>query len=567
MKHTRILSLLVAILMLVAVFSGCSGSGEEATDAPTADATEAPAEATESGTEAPVEGTEEPAADGTISMPLSEEEITFTWFNTMNPNITTWLDDMNDILFYQEMEELTNVHIEWVTVMPDAANEQLNIMITAGDYTDISGNTIDGYPGGIQAAIDQDIIVVLNDYLPDYAPNYWALINSDESIYKTLSLSDGTICSFDVINDGPTNLDFGPMIRADWLEELGMESPVTYDDYYNFLTAVKTELGVEGGLLLPQQSAVSGNYLSAGFGVAAFLNTVPALTAPFYQENGVVKFGPLEDGYRQYVETMAQWYAEGLINADYVSLGNGWDPDETTIANGEAAIWYSDRGNLTKYVGLIEASDPDVVVTGIQDARQNADDQLHFGDFGYLASNNNGLYILTACEEIEIACQLFDYRYTEEGAMLGNYGVEGITYTLDEDGTPVYTDLITGVAEYGPETALQLYCLWRAPMLTMQSKLDAIYDESIIAASEAWETGNDNSNVLPSAVTLDSDANAEFTSIFTDMTTYITESLPKFITGEFSMDEFDGFVEQLYSMNIERCIELYQAALDAYNAK
>ena len=39
----------------------------------------------------------------------------------------------------------------------------------------------------------------------------------------------------------------------------------------------------------------------------------------FYQENNVVKFGPLEDGYKQWVQLFHDWYAEGLIDPNFIT--------------------------------------------------------------------------------------------------------------------------------------------------------------------------------------------------------------------------------------------------------
>jgi putative aldouronate transport system substrate-binding protein len=47
----------------------------------------------------------------------------------------------------------------------------------------------------------------------------------------------------------------------------------------------------------------------------------------------------------------------------------------------------------------------------------------------------------------------------------------------------------------------------------------------------------------------------------------ISETIPQFITGQKPMTEYDAFVEQLKSMNIDRCIEIQQAALDRYIAR
>ena len=53
----------------------------------------------------------------------------------------------------------------------------------------------------------------------------------------------------------------------------------------------------------------------------------------------------------------------------------------------------------------------------------------------------------------------------------------------------------------------------------------------------------------------------------TDINTYRTEMTYKFITGQESLDNFDAFVEQIKSQDIEDAIEIQQAALDRYNAR
>ena len=40
----------------------------------------------------------------------------------------------------------------------------------------------------------------------------------------------------------------GPIIRADWLEELGLEVPQTIDDWTNVLTAFKEQKGAQAPL-------------------------------------------------------------------------------------------------------------------------------------------------------------------------------------------------------------------------------------------------------------------------------------------------------------------------------
>ena len=58
---------------------------------------------------------------------------------------------------------------------------------------------------------------------------------------------------------------------------------------------------------------------------------------------------------------------------------------------------------------------------------------------------------------------------------------------------------------------------------------------------------------------------AEYSDIFSDLSTYIQENLLSFITGSKSLSEYDQFIETVKSMNLERVVELKQSALDRFN--
>ena len=63
------------------------------------------------------------------------------------------------------------------------------------------------------------------------------------------------------------------------------------------------------------------------------------------------------------------------------------------------------------------------------------------------------------------------------------------------------------------------------------------------------------------------DEGTEYNALYTDIQTFVQEKTASYIMGSESLDTFDDFVETLKGMNIERCIEIQQAALDRYNAR
>ena len=57
-----------------------------------------------------------------------------------------------------------------------------------------------------------------------------------------------------------------------------------------------------------------------------------------------------------------------------------------------------------------------------------------------------------------------------------------------------------------------------------------------------------------------------YNRIFSDIDTYMDETVSKFVVGDLSLDQFGSFVQQLKDMGIEDCIAIEQAAYDRYLA-
>ena len=55
-----------------------------------------------------------------------------------------------------------------------------------------------------------------------------------------------------------------------------------------------------------------------------------------YNDNGTVKYAPIEDGFKDYLEVMNRWYENGLIDADYPA--RDMDGVNALITSGTAMI-------------------------------------------------------------------------------------------------------------------------------------------------------------------------------------------------------------------------------------
>ena len=58
----------------------------------------------------------------------------------------------------------------------------------------------------------------------------------------------------------------------------------------------------------------------------------------------------------------------------------------------------------------------------------------------------------------------------------------------------------------------------------------------------------------------------EYSSIMTEVNTYLDQMVLKFIMGTESLDNFDAFVDEMKNLGIEQAIEYQQMGLDLYNS-
>ena len=65
-------------------------------------------------------------------------------------------------------------------------------------------------------------------------------------------------------------------------------------------------------------------------------------------------------------------------------------------------------------------------------------------------------------------------------------------------------------------------------------------------------------------VTLTADEQTEYSNIMTDFETFKSENIIAFIIGTRPINEFDKFVQECKSRNLDRAVEIYQTAYERY---
>lgn len=565
-QQKRYLTFLLALAMCLTLLAGCGGStNEQAGQSAEISATVTSEAAPEGGganetTTAAM--TAEDAYAVTMSyLPLAETT-DFTIWSTFPPFLYNMLPDgPASSIIWDILEEKANATFTFQVASTETGSESFNLMIAGGDYPDIMVNVATYYNGGLEQGVEDEVFRDLLEYVPSM-PTLSARI-AENPAYLNLSTS-GYLTSFQTLMAVQPLPDTGPVIRQDWLDELNMEVPVTYDELHDVLVAFKTTMGATDALWLP--SSGCANWLGYGLGVDVTFNQ---MGDPFYMVDGTIKFAPLEDGFENYIELVRQWYSEGLIMNDYISYTESFQmPPQDYVTSGKMGVFGTEVGKLTTYEGLTDGT---ASFIGMAAPKVNATDVDHFSGISpYAQIGAPGWTVSTQCENMDALIQVADYMYTDEFSMYCNYGIEGQSYVIDDSGKITFTDLITNNPD-GLEVnfAFIKYALGTSdadPYMKDGSRILAGYTENQAETARTWAEGEADYK-LPIDLALTADEQSESTAIYSDIKTYLAENISKLITGNLSMDEYDTFVQGIYNMNIDRVIEIRQGALDRYLAQ
>ena len=551
MKTQRFLATLLAALMLLSLLAGCGNSTtttpDTPADTPAADTANTPSDTPDDA------GDEAPAATGELTLPLCDELTTLTALMYLS---NKYISDPNEVGCYPVIEERTNVHIEWSTY---SADEQFPLYIAAQNYDDmIFARSLEVYTGGIDKAIEDECYVDGTPYL-SLMPNFSGYLNSDTDISKQCHTDTGNLF-FNNVQSGEQPAWLGPMVRLDWLADCGLDTPVTFDDWYEMLAAFRDQCGADAPMMLS-----TNGYSVTGFGLTPGFNTV----GTFYAENGTtVKYGFLDEGMKEYVALMAQWFSEGLIDRDFMSHTMRADGQSLYCGGSTGAFdecTYTMRGF---WPTMNQDEDDDIAAVPFPTKTEEEQGSLHFRLVNEICGTSP-IFITTAAVErgvAELCAKWIDYRYSDEGAYVLNYGVEGKTWTMGEDGLPHYTDFYLTNPDY---TSSEMSALWtdsRYGAYYMWIREKDQYSEEVLSAYDIWNASSTGDWVMP-PVTLTAKEAEDYSSAYGNIETHVNETVLKIIVGEASIDTWDDMIKGIQSMGIQDCIAIQQAALDRYNAR
>lgn len=606
----RTLAVLLAVSMLICVCAACgNGTADSAATVPSKSEQVAPEQtnaptpadpsAAEEGSaaEAPAESGDNTEANAnmdfaphqamlkelTTQLPITDENVTLTYLLGFETNSLNYIDggDLMNHQVWAWLRENTGVNVDLTVVDKVSESDKFNLMIASGEYTDLLN--MGNYSAGVEAAYEEDIVIDLGDYLETEMPNYSKIIHSDQNILKDVQDGGMFLKVYPVKDQIANPMGLGAFVRMDWLEDLDMEVPQTYDELTDVLRAFKTEKKAAEPMALFNTVSLQNGLLSGGFGSLAELSANGMGTNfanSFYQEDGEVIYGATADGTRKYLSWLHELNEEGLINFENMQnrdVNPFGDLNAGEASRGETGYIFSNQpfgGNYSTMAA--QNGDENCNWWPVQDVAETSGQTIPFYEETSMVDTTGAakISISSQCENVETALQFLDYGYSYEGGLLYNYGFEEgsghdvETWYYDDNGEPMFDgDALLSVAD-STNLASGVVSTKDLAGVVYDTRLSFEFGERELSCFDAWSTNKNGSNNLGSDVVLTSEESTEASAIYSDIITHVATSALQFINGAQDVDDdavWNSYVKSIEDMNIDGLTEIIQAAYDRVN--
>lgn len=391
------------------------------------------------------------------------------------------------------------IDIQLIDLPAGGYADKLNLMLLSGDIPDLIY-----FQGGDEQMASQDLLLDWGpllegtEYLKDglWPHNVARLENYPYLLYPFAARTKA------------------PLIRTDWLEQTGLGTPNTLDDWTALLRAVSaSDFDGDGaqntyGIMAPGNTKELDAVFNQAFGV----------TGSWIQNGGEWVDARVSDEERAKLTYYSMLYADGLLDPEFIT--KNWEVKEDDLYAGRVGIVMGTAGPVVGiYQYKMQQVHPGTEMTlllppsGVAQGLQATS----------VAKETRGFAVSALSKNVDMVVALMDFMASPDGQMMERMGFEGTHFTND-GGTLALTD---EAGNWWPRFMVVQPSAWTPPIDLLAPVAQASLDQGVRFFAA------DNSFVFPSDMAVDVDA-AE---------NYYRTSVFRFISGEVSMDDWDSYVE------------------------
>lgn len=445
----------------------------------------------------------------------------------------------DDMLMFNEYEDLTNIKINWNDISDEGFVERKQLEFTSNNLPDFFFRTDLNPYEVIEYGSEGGILIPLEGLIEDYAPNISALLEEYPEVRDGITAPDGHIYNIPGIVTLDAARNEKLWINQTWLDELGLEIPETQEELEEVLRAFKEEDPAGNGETIPMMMM---NWIQMLGTMAGMYGLDSQMGYDINIDGDDIELWRASEDAREGYEWLHEMYSEGLIDNRVFSQ---------TYADFVAEV---SSGN----VGIFRNQATDIFTEVVDDYVGMSPVEGPHGDRGHWSGSvgrDFGAFAISAANKYPAeTIRWLDYFYGEEGSIFYAMGVEGETFEYDEDGNAQYIGS-NDASEVGQFTP------WpgnASPYWTNEKNSPAIYAEADKKAQEA--VAPYMSDIVYPAPIIEMDTAIKLDEMRQDIDPYFDESFAEFINGDRPLndEEWEKFVDTMYKLGQGELEEIYQ---------
>ncbi|MFB9447030.1 extracellular solute-binding protein [Dactylosporangium vinaceum] len=468
-----------------------------------------------------------------------------------------------DWLFFKELTKRTNVTLQSTVVPGSDYNQKRSVLVSSGSAPTIIPKT---YHPDEEAYIAGGAILAVSDHI-DLMPNLKEQITkwNLEPDLAAWRQEDGKYYLLPGTHEEVWQ-DYSLAVRTDILQQLGLSIPKTWDDFHQMLKAMKqahpdvyplsdrwsTPPQPGGNNLLQLIAIAYGSKAGWGFQHA---NWDPKAKKFVYTG--------AQDGYKQMLQYLNTLVSEKLVDPE--SFTQSDDQAKQKFANGKSFVMSCNAQTLVNEIRKSIATIPGATVLKIP---------VPLGPSGAVLDASrleSGVMISAKARESKnfvALMQFIDWLwYSPQGKMFAKYGIEGQTYTGSvDDGTfKLAPDVnIAGLNPAGTKNLQTEYGFFNG-VFVYGGTTKLLNSQFSKEEQQFQEEMNKRKPIeLAPAHPLSAEEREQVTLWETGLKDTVYQQTLKFILGTRPLSEWDAYVGELKSKNMDKYIEVHNTAYERY---
>lgn len=319
------------------------------------------------------------------------------------------------------MEEDLKVKINFIS----GDDTTLNTLFAGDNMPDL----ISVFDANSQVALKADTWAMPLYELADQYDPYFRQVASDETL-GWLQLGNGKSYGYADYSNTQEDYDSGLIyattafvIRKDIYEALGNPAMETQEEFLAVLAQIKEQY--------PELYPFGFNAFTTDSTGSMGDKFQDFIGVPLTAEDGTFYDRNLDEDYLSWIKTINEAYRSGYISDDSFA-DNGTAFEEKLKSGKYACIMMDGTPQCSGFLTTWMNENPDkmyIAIDGPQSTKGNQPTLNQAGISGWMVS-----YITNACKDPAKAIQIFTYLLSEEGQILTTYGIEGVSYIINEEG-------------------------------------------------------------------------------------------------------------------------------------